>query len=179
MVTIDKSWTLFLDRDGVINDNSKFYYIKNRKEFIFKKNSLDTIEKLSEIFPRIFIVTNQQGIGKGVMTAEDLNDIHMFMLEEICKNRGRIDKIYFCPHLAEENCSCRKPKTGLALQAKSDYPEIDFSKSVMIGDSERDMIFGNSLGMTTFFVNNNNNPQVECSYRIIDFADVIKYLKKH
>jgi D-glycero-D-manno-heptose 1,7-bisphosphate phosphatase len=103
-------------------------------------------------FGRIVIVTNQQCIGKGIIDEDKLNSIHDFMLTEIKKQGGRIDKIYFAPQLATENSEMRKPKTGMAMQAKEDFDDIDFKKSIIVGDSLTDMEFGQKMGMKTVFI---------------------------
>lgn len=153
---VDKGWALFLDRDGVINERIVDGYVKNKEEFIFNDGVLDAIKKLSEIFGKIVVVTNQQGIGKGLMTEEDLKKVHDFMLSEIKKAGGRIDNIYFAPGLASPTNELRKPNIGMALQAQKDFPEINFSKSVMIGDSPSDMAFGKNAGMKTIFIGQEN-----------------------
>jgi len=99
---------------------------------------------------KIIIVTNQRGIGKGLMTEEDLKEVHERMIDEFKKNEIRIDGIYYCPHDYEkEGCNCRKPAPGMALKAKEDFPEIDFFKSISVGDSLSDIEFGKNLGMLT------------------------------
>ncbi len=155
--TFDKSWTLFLDRDGVINKKPPVDYVRNWSEFSFAPGVLEALPKLSGIFSKIVVVTNQQGIGKGLYTPDDLNVIHSNMLKHIQKAGGRIDNIYYCPILAAENPICRKPNTGMAIQAKTDYPEIDFNKSVMVGDSVSDMEFGEKLGMYLVYIAENNS----------------------
>lgn len=151
---IDRSWTLFLDRDGVINQRIVGEYVKAIDEFHFMPGSLASIARFSERFGRIVVVTNQQGIGKGIMTARNLEDIHRYMLSEIEKHGGKIDGVYFAPQLSSENSEMRKPNTGMAHQAKRDFPEIDFSKSVLIGDSDSDIFFGQKLGMITVKLDN-------------------------
>lgn len=146
---VDSSWTLFLDRDGVINKRIVGDYIKTTDEFQFEEGALESIEKFSKLFGRIIVVTNQQGIGKGIMTESNLSEIHRYMLKEIEKHGGRIDAVYHSPALASEHSELRKPKTGMAYLAQKDFPEIDFQKAVMIGDSDSDIVFGQSLGMIT------------------------------
>ena len=92
---IDKSWTLFLDRDGVINEKRENDYVKNWDEFRFLEGALEALSLLSSMFTRIIVVTNQRGVGKGMMTVNDLNNIHKIMMDLVLKNSGRIDKIYF------------------------------------------------------------------------------------
>jgi histidinol-phosphate phosphatase family protein len=155
-LNINKSWSLFLDRDGVINKRLEGDYVKTLDEFEFIDGVPEALKILSGIFGKIIIVTNQQGIGKGLYTENDLNIIHHYLSDEIEKHEGRIDKIYFSPHLASANHSSRKPGIGMALEAKNDFPEIDFTKSLMVGDSMSDMIFGKSAGMKTIFLNEEN-----------------------
>ncbi|MFT5833125.1 MAG: D-glycero-D-manno-heptose 1,7-bisphosphate phosphatase [Cognaticolwellia sp.] len=149
---IDKTWTLFLDRDGVINKRLVGNYVKSWSEFQFLDGVLESLEILNQKFQTIVIVTNQQGVGKGQMTMESVNAIHAQMLLEIEKNGGRIDKIYVCPALKHNNPKCRKPETGMGEQAQRDFSMIDFSKSVILGDSASDIEFGKRLGMKTVFV---------------------------
>mgnify|MGYP000905290610 FL=1 len=146
--------TLFLDRDGVINVKLEERYVRNSNEFDFMQGALVAISKLSKLFKRILIVTNQQGIGKGIMTEDDLNLLHSFMTSEIGKLNGKIDKIYFCPHLDTENCNCRKPNPGMINQAIADFPEIDRQNSYLIGDSDSDIEAGNRMNLNTVKVDN-------------------------
>jgi histidinol-phosphate phosphatase family protein len=149
---IDKTWSLFLDRDGVINKRLPGRYIKTWDEFEFLPGSLEAISVFSEVFGKIFIVTNQQGIGKGIMTETELTILHDRMLEEIRYEGGFIHKVYHSPYREDEKSVFRKPNTGMARKAKIDFPEIDFRKSVMIGDSLTDMEFGKKLNMITILI---------------------------
>ena len=149
---IDKRWTLFLDRDGVINKRIVDGYVKTWSEFKFLPGVLDALPIITRRFGRAFIVTNQQGIGKGIMTEEELQAVHDRMLKEIRERGGRIDKIYHSPYREEEGSGFRKPDTGMARLAKADFPDIDFSKALMIGDSLTDMEFGKNAGMTTLLI---------------------------
>ena len=141
--------TLFLDRDGVINVKLDGQYVRNTDEFEFMIGAETAISKLSKIFNRILIVTNQQGIAKGIMSGKDLGFLHDYMLLELKKNGGVIDKIYYCPHLAAENCNCRKPNPGMIQQAIIDFPEIKVEDSYLIGDSDTDILAGNKMGLIT------------------------------
>lgn len=162
---IDKSWSLFLDRDGVINHKLDNDYVKNISEFKFIEGAIEAIVEASQLFGRIVVVTNQQGIGKGIMTDRDLKVVHDHMLDKIEEKGGRIDKIYYCPELAAKNAACRKPNTGMADTAKHDYPEIDFAKSIMVGDSDSDIEMGKRCGMKTVLIRNETN-EVGADYRI-------------
>jgi D-glycero-D-manno-heptose 1,7-bisphosphate phosphatase len=148
---IDKSWTLFLDRDGVINIEKFEDYIYQYDEFIFYDGATEAIRIATEKFGRIVIATNQRGVGRGLMTEHALEEIHRSMQEDIARAGGRIEKIYYC--IALDNASpCRKPNPGMALAAKNDFPDIDFAKAVMVGNNISDMEFGRNAGMHTVFL---------------------------
>jgi D-glycero-D-manno-heptose 1,7-bisphosphate phosphatase len=146
--------TLFLDRDGVINVKLDERYVQNPSEFEFMPGAKRAIHLLSTIFKRILIVTNQQGIGKGLMSVTDLSFLHDYMLAEITKSGGRIDKVYFCPHLASEKCGCRKPNAGMIHQAKLDFPGINIGNSYLVGDSLSDVEAGKRMNLITIRVDN-------------------------
>ena len=154
---IDSNWALFLDRDGVINRRISGGYVCDWEEFEFQHGVLDAMAMLNSRFLRIFVVSNQQGIGKGLMTESDLAHIHDRMYESVRESGGRIDAIYYCPALAQEDTFRRKPGPGMALQAKNEFPEISFSRSIMVGDSASDMEFGYRLGMKTIWIENEEN----------------------
>jgi D-glycero-D-manno-heptose 1,7-bisphosphate phosphatase len=166
-LSIDKSWTLFLDRDGVINEEKKEDYIRNWNEFKFYEGVTEAIKTLSAIFGIVVMVTNQRGVGKGLMTVEDLTNIHTQMHAEIIAASGRLDKVYFCSS-TDNTCPERKPNPGMAFQAQKDFPSIDLSKSIMIGNKLSDMQFGKNAGMYTIFVET-TNPEVPSPHPLIDF----------
>lgn len=175
-INIDPTWTLFLDRDGTINKRKLGGYIQSWDEFEFLPMALEGIADMTPMFARIIIVTNQQGIGKGLMSHEVLADIHRQMLERVVANHGYVDQVYYCPQLAVDDPLCRKPNPGMALQAAQDYPEIDFRKSIMVGDTESDMAFGRQLGMTTALIQEKHNHLVRATLRINTLADLPLYL---
>jgi histidinol-phosphate phosphatase family protein len=151
-IVIHQDSCLFLDRDGVINRRHPGDYVKTKDDFIFLDGSLQAIRMLSAIFPCIVVVTNQQGIGKGRMSLEDFHSVNDYMLKSIQENGGRIDQVYFAPDLEGELNTFRKPKIGMGLQAKQDFPFIDFTRSVVVGDSDSDMKFGKKLGCTNVLI---------------------------
>lgn len=164
--TIDKSWTLFLDRDGVINVEKKGTYVLNLNGFILVDGLHAAMQKLSTIFGLIFIATNQRGVALGSVKLEDLQSIHIYMTEEIKKYSGRIDKIYFCGDLHDESPN-RKPNPGMALQAKKDFPQINFAKSIMVGNTLSDMQFARNAGMYSVFIAS-TNPDIPFPHELID-----------
>jgi len=165
---IDKSWTLFLDRDGVINIEKYQDYVYNFDEFIFYEGVPEAMRQLAERFGHIVIVTNQKGVGKGLMTEADLQSIHRSMLQVIEAAGGRIDRIYYCT-ATENDDPCRKPQPGMAFEAQRDYPTIDMRKSVIVGNNISDMEFGRNAGMHTVFVKT-THPEQPLPHPAIDLA---------
>jgi histidinol-phosphate phosphatase family protein len=163
---INNSWTLFLDRDGVINVEKKDEYVLNSAEFIFLEGVQEAIKKASAIFGLILIASNQRGVSRGLMSLEDLQTVHDYMLEEINEHSGRIDKIYFCTDL-DDTSPNRKPNPGMALQAKKDFMQIDFSKSIMVGNKLSDMQFARNAGMHAVFIAS-TNPDTPFPHELID-----------
>ncbi|MBX5439632.1 MAG: HAD-IIIA family hydrolase [Thermoflavifilum sp.] len=151
MPRFDKTWTLFLDRDGVINVEKKGGYVLSPEEFCFEPGALQALRLLQQVFGHILVVTNQRCVGKGLLTTQQLDDLHRWMCREIEKQGGRIDRIYYCPDVEDES-PCRKPQMGMALQARRDFPDIVFHRAVMVGNHFSDMLFGKTLGMYTVFV---------------------------
>lgn len=169
---IDRTWTLFLDRDGVINERRADDYVKNWDEFSFINGALEAVTILSKLFGRIIVVTNQRGVGKGVMSSEELLVIHERMTKEIELNFGRVDRIYFCTDISDKS-KCRKPNPGMAFQARADFPEICFNRSIMIGDSPSDIIFGEKLGMISCLIVNcrtSVSPKIRTFFSLLEFA---------
>ncbi len=182
--TIDTSWTLFLDRDGVINHEKNDDYILNWNEFKFYEKSIAAISILNQCFKTIVVVTNQKGIGKGLMTLTHLNEIHRNMLATFENEGGKIDKVYFCPDLADDSPN-RKPQPGMAFQAQADFSHIDFSKSIMVGNRMSDMKFGRNAGMKTVFVATTHpevpfpDPIIDCRFTdLYAFAEACYSIKK-
>ena len=151
-LSFTKEWTLFLDRDGVISNRLPDDYVTLWEDFRFLDGVLEALAIFEKVFGRIIIVSNQQGVGKGLMSPEALDMIDLKMKQAIRDAGGRIDASYYCTHLESENHPDRKPGTGMGLKAKADFPEIDFLRSVMVGDSPSDMEFGKRLGMITVMI---------------------------
>lgn len=172
---IDKSWTLFLDRDGVINTRIENDYVKTPDEFHFLPGVVQAIAQLSAQFGRIVVVTNQQGIGKGLYTHDDLAAIHRKMSEAVVGSGGKIDAVFYAPHLANESSPMRKPGIGMAVAAKEKFPEIDFAKSIMVGDTESDMQFARAAGMY-FVYCCNDSTDVAADLRVSDLAGFASYI---
>jgi len=165
--TIDKSWTLFLDRDGVINFERNNDYVTSWAEFKFYDESIIALPLLAQKFSTIVITTNQKGVGRGIMTEVSLNNIHQNMVLEIEKVSGRIDHIFYCTDLDNESIN-RKPQPGMAFQAKDKFPSIDFTKSIMVGNRTSDMEFGRNAGLHTVFLAT-THPETAFPNTLIDY----------
>ena len=174
---IDKEWTLFLDRDGVINYEKEKDYIHTWSEFKFYEGVLEAMAIFAKKFKHIVVVTNQRGIGKGVTKEEDLLFLHEKMKATVEGNGGRIDAIYFCKDV-DSSSPCRKPNTGMGLQAVKDIPTIDLTKALMIGNTLSDMQFGKNLGVSTIFLPT-TRPEINLDDYHIDvvFPSLIAFAK--
>lgn len=135
---------LILDRDGVINIAKANGYITSFDEFSFTEDFLSNVAKLSNTYKRIFVATNQRGVGKGCMTEHDLEEIHRLMLERITSIGGRIDRIYTSTGI-DSSDMLRKPNIGMAVQIQHDFPEVQFEKTVVVGDSFSDRLFADRI----------------------------------
>jgi histidinol-phosphate phosphatase family protein len=166
--SINKNWTLFLDRDGVINHEKDQDYVYNYDEFVFYDDVLEAMKFFADTFSTIIVATNQRGVSKGLMTEEDLQDLHRNMQLDIEHAGGRIDGIYYNTAMTN-NDPMRKPQPGMALQAKKDFPGIDFSQSIMVGNNVSDMLFGRNAGMHTVFLRT-TSPDLELPHDAIDLS---------
>lgn len=133
----------------MINERIPASYVRNWDEFRFEPGALTALRKLASWAPRIVILTNQQGIGKGLMSTANLDDIHSRMREAILTAGGRIDDIRYCPHLTGAGCDCRKPQPGMPLAYLSENPQLRADLSVMVGDSDSDIEMGDNLARMT------------------------------
>lgn len=143
---------LFLDRDGVINERLPGEYVSEWAQFRWCPGNPEAIAVLEKWFKYVFVVTNQQGVGKGLMTQAQLENIHGRMQQSITEAGGRIDRIFCCTDLANQPGNCRKPSPQMGYAAQKIFPDIDFSRSYMVGDSLTDMQFGRALGMSNVLI---------------------------
>ena len=165
---INKDWTLFLDRDGVINYEKYEDYIYNYDEFIFYEGVPEAMRLLAQHMGPIILTTNQRGIGKGLMTEDDLEDIHFKMLRDIKAAGGRIDGIYYCTSTDNDHPD-RKPNPGMIFRALSDFPQIDLEKALVAGNNLSDMLFGRNAGIYTVFIQT-THPEQALPHPDIDLA---------
>ena len=148
---INKNWSLFLDRDGVINEDKPGSYIFSIDEFVFMEGGPELFKPLAERFKHIFVATNQRGVGRGLMTEETLLAILHKMKTDIVNAGGKIDAMYYATAVNNDD-QLRKPNPGMALKARSEFPDTDLQQSIMIGNNISDMQFGRAAGMFTVFL---------------------------
>jgi histidinol-phosphate phosphatase family protein len=149
---VDDSWTLFLDRDGVINERIMGGYVTNLSDFHFKEKVLESLGNLTRKFKYVFVVTNQQGVALGKMTQMHLDGIHEFMVNEIVKQGGHVTHVFSATELKNSDSTFRKPSPKMAQIAQERFPDIVFQKSVMVGDTDSDIRFGKNLEMKTVLI---------------------------
>ncbi|MBI5077317.1 HAD-IIIA family hydrolase [Candidatus Falkowbacteria bacterium] len=148
---------IFLDRDGVINKKMPSHdYVKKWEEFEFLPSVIPALKLLKSNGYVFYIVTNQRGISRGLMTIEDLNDIHRRMNEELMKNNIEVNAIYYCPHSSDDDCECRKPKPGMFFQAAREH-HLNLSEAIYIGDDETDRQAGEAAEVKTFLVSSDKD----------------------
>jgi D-glycero-D-manno-heptose 1,7-bisphosphate phosphatase len=135
---------VFLDRDGTINYDSPDY-IKSRAEFKIIPGSIEAIRLLTSSGFATMVITNQSAIGRNFVSPAELDCIHTLMKASILSGGGKITDIFFCPHLPTDGCECRKPLPGLLFQAQRKY-NIDLSKTIMVGDSAKDIECARNAG---------------------------------
>ena len=146
---VGRRWCLFLDRDGVINQRVVGDYVRSWQQFEWLPKAPEALKELRVWAPRIVIVTNQQGVGKGLMSAQDVLTIHERLQSELASDGAELDGFQVCPHLASGVCDCRKPRPGLILDWLSQHPGCDASLSIMVGDSSSDLELARNVGQIT------------------------------
>jgi len=150
---------VILDRDGVINKDSK-HSIKSPEEWIPIEGSLEAISLLNKNGYTVVVATNQSAIGKKLINNATLDSIHKKMQDLLKMKNAKIDKIFYCPHIEEDNCTCRKPKTGLMQKIKEHY-NVSLKKIPAIGDSARDLEAYSKSEALPILVRTGNGKDVE------------------
>ncbi len=165
--------TVFLDRDGVVNEKMpEGQYVTRREEFRLLPGVAEAIGRLNGAGFRVILVSNQRGVGLGLYTSAEVDAMHAWLQALLQKQAAHLDGIYYCPHSKGE-CHCRKPMPGMFEQAVMNFPEIDASSSVMIGDSLSDIEFGERLGMMSILIEGDplrRKPGTEEARRRADFT---------
>jgi len=144
-----KNIAVFLDRDGTINEENNF--ISNPDEVVLIPKSAEAIRELNQRAIKVFVISNQSGIARGYFSENDLQKVNQRLLHLLKKENAFVDKIYYCPHVDEDNCDCRKPKPGMLKQAEQEF-NIDLKNSYVIGDRFVDVDAGKNISAKTILV---------------------------
>lgn len=164
-----KQKAIFLDRDGVINNDTGHYYIYKVEDFKLNDGVIEGLKLLSKAGFLLIVVSNQGGVAKGIYTDDDINKVHNKLKIELKKHSVEIDAIYYCPHHESvSECECRKPKPGMILSAIEEF-NINPENSFLIGDSERDITAGKKAGLKECFLIETNSSIVPVCKQIVDY----------
>ncbi len=179
--------TVFLDRDGVINEKPpEGEYVRSWNDFHVLKGVPEAIARLNRAGKRVIVVSNQRGVALGLYSGEDVRAIHASLQELLMSHQAHVDGFYFCPH-DKGQCNCRKPQPGLFEQAVADFPDITHKTSAMIGDSFSDIEFGHRLGMMALLVEGapeRQKPGIDSARKLAtasftSLAAAVDYLLRH
>jgi D-glycero-D-manno-heptose 1,7-bisphosphate phosphatase len=176
MIEVEARKAIFLDRDGVINkvllNNGSPFSPRKLDEFELLPKVEEALAFFKEIGFLNIIVTNQPDVARGLMKIEDLDDMHALIKKSL-----PIDDIYVCPHDDSDNCSCRKPKPGMLLDAAKKW-DIDLCRSFLIGDTWKDMEAGKAAGCKRILIDALYNKGVSCDYRVRDLKEAETIVKE-
>ncbi len=175
---------VFIDRDGTINVNVE--YLDDPDNLMMHPTVAEGIKRLKDEGFNVIVITNQSGIARGYFSVETLAKIHQKMKNDLLKKGADVDAIYYCPHHPDENCDCRKPKTGLLKKAIKDF-NIDVEESYFIGDRMLDIEAGHTIGCKTVLVPENKEKvekerkesNVEPDYSCDDFYSGVIWISKN
>ena len=153
---------LFIDRDGIINVDHGYVYTMD--DFEFSEGIFELLRLFIDAKYKLFVVTNQSGIGRGYYSESDFHRLTKWMLDEFIKRGIKIEEVFYCPHLPEEHCHCRKPETGMIEEALLSYP-IDLKHSWMIGDKASDIELADNAGIgNTIYIGKKAPKEVSFSF---------------
>lgn len=144
-IIVDMDRALFLDRDGVIIEN-RTDYVRTWSDVSIYSQALSSLRRIKPSPFKVFIITNQSAVGRGIISHSTAEDINRQLVYEIESAGGRVDGVYMCPHTPDEECPCRKPQPGMILRAAVEYA-LDLGSSILIGDALSDIIAGQSSGV--------------------------------
>lgn len=168
-----KNKAFFLDRDGIINERLIGDYVKSIDEFVFIDEFFTLLKKIKENDFLAILISNQQGVGKGLMTAADLENVHNYMQNELYEKTGyRLDDIFTCISLANENDYRRKPNPGMILEAIKKY-NIDPNRSFMVGDSQSDIEAGKHAGVKTIYIG--DDTKIEADFNFVNLKELVEH----
>jgi D-glycero-D-manno-heptose 1,7-bisphosphate phosphatase len=168
---------IFLDRDGVINEvlTRRVKFVNKPSDFYLLNGVGEAIKKLNEASYKVFVVTNQGGIGLGYMRETALESVHQKMMDDLAGFGARIDDISYCPHKPHEGCACRKPRPQMLLDLAEKH-HIDLENSYMVGDRDPDIEAGKKAGTKTVLVGNREKTFSEADLKFKDLLAFVEWL---
>ena len=172
----DRKKALFLDRDGVINIEKE--YLHKPDDFEFIDGVFETLRIAEQMGYLLIVITNQSGIGRGYYTEEDFRHLDQWMRSRFAQEGIRIAEVYYCPHVPDTSCECRKPLPGMIHAAGREFA-IDFERSILIGDKESDITAGKSAGVGLCILARSGHAIDERVTKADVIVDSIKDLKPH
>ena len=169
---------VFIDRDGTIVEDAD--YVHKIEDFKLLPNAIEGLKLLKNY--KLFIITNQSGIGRGIYGTEDFLKFNNHLIQEFKKNKIKIQKTYYCQHKPEDNCECRKPKTKFLIDAEKEFG-VDIKKSFVIGDRKSDFEMGLNAGCKTIHVLTgyglNAKNEVKPDFFAKDLLEAAKWILKN
>jgi D-glycero-D-manno-heptose 1,7-bisphosphate phosphatase len=184
---------IFIDRDGVLNNSDNHEHVYKEEDLIFYPDVVDALTELSATDYKLFIVTNQAGIGQGLYSEDEFlkfQELFVNKLEELSQHKIAIEKTYYCPHDPADGqgeykieCECRKPNSGMLKQASKEF-NIDLKNSYMIGDRYTDVLAGAGAGCTTILLRTgadykeSESDTIKPNYIFDKFSDILEVIKK-
>ncbi len=170
-----KNKAVFLDRDGVINIDKSYLYKK--EDFIFCDGIFELLKYVTKLGYELFIITNQSGIARGYYNEDDFQKLTLWMLKEFEKKDIKIKKVYYCPHLPEDGCECRKPKPKMIQDAIKEF-DLNPKNSWMIGDKSSDIEAAKNAGVkNSILISAQNKKKSSAKYIVQSLYDIIKIIK--
>jgi D-glycero-D-manno-heptose 1,7-bisphosphate phosphatase len=170
--------TVFFDRDGVVNVSPGDGYVLRWEDFQFAPGIIDALALCRARGYATILVTSQQGVGKGLMTQDDLNDLHARMQHELAQHAAAFDGIYACTHLAG-TCTCRKPSAEMILHAQADHG-LDLTRSWLVGDHDRDIQMAIHAGVPhTVRILSHHEPRVNAEFTLAKTSELTALLREN
>jgi D-glycero-D-manno-heptose 1,7-bisphosphate phosphatase len=177
---------VFLDRDGVINQNRDGDYVRIWQEFAFLPGSREAIQRLLKEDIPIIVISNQAGVGKGLVSDATVQEINRRLVAQTSVADRKISAVYYCPHRVEDGCQCRKPKPGMLLMAAAEW-DLDLTRCYLVGDAMSDIEAGSAVGCTTFLVKTGRggkalqqrqNWKIQPDFIVEDLAQAVEIILK-
>lgn len=168
---------IFLDRDGTININEP-EYLHKIQDFKFTERAVEGLKKMAENGYKLFIVSNQSGIGRGYYLEQEAKELSEWLISELEEHGVKIEKIYYCPHKPEDKCECRKPSPKMLFDAVDEFG-VSLNNSWVIGDSEKDILLGKFNNVRTILINKNKNKDTKADFTVTNLFEAAEIISNN